>query len=194
MISLDQVRLLEQKVENAVNKILQLQRENAELKERCAFLESQASNLNQKVSNYESDQNQIEEGIVKVLKRLNGVEDAVRTQIELESSNNPITEDTSTVFAENITETVESSDESFQTEIQEETSNLTDYSNTQDFPQSIEENTFQLENSEETLEVPSPETIIDIPKNDFPSDVFNFNEPSFNIEENQQQSNQFDIF
>lgn len=194
MISLDQVRLLEQKVENAVNKILQLQRENAELKERCAFLESQASNLNQKVSNYESDQNQIEEGIVKVLKRLNVVEDAVRTQIELESSNNPITEDTSTVFAENITETVESSDESFQTEIQEETSNLTDYSNTQDFPQSIEENTFQLENSEETLEVPSPETIIDITKNDFPSDGFNFNEPSFNIEENQQQSNQFDIF
>ena len=150
--------------------------------------------MNQKVSNYESDQNQIEEGIVKVLERLNVVEDAVRTQIELESSNNPITEDTSTVFAENITETVESSDESFQTEIQEETSNLTDYSNTQDFPQSIEENTFQLENSEETLEVPSPETIIDIPKNDFPSDGFNFNEPSFNIEENQQQSNQFDIF
>ena len=109
-------------------------------------------------------------------------------------SKNPITEDTSTVFAENITETVESSDESFQTEIQEETSNLTDYSNTQDFPQSIEENTFQLENTEETLEVPSPETIIDIPKNDFPSDGFNFNEPSFNIEENQQQSNQFDIF
>ena len=53
MISLDQVRLLEQKVENAVNKILQLQKENAELKEKCAFLESQASNLNQKVSKTE---------------------------------------------------------------------------------------------------------------------------------------------
>ena len=38
MISLDQVRLLEQKVENAVNKIIQLQKENAELKERCDLL------------------------------------------------------------------------------------------------------------------------------------------------------------
>ena len=197
MISLDQVRLLEQKVENAVNKILQLQKENAEFKEKCAFLESQASNLNQKVSNYESDQNKIEEGIVNALKRLNVVEDAVKAQIELESSNNPITEDTSTVFVENMTETVDSSDTSIPTEIQEESSNPVEYSNPQVFPESsvsVDENTFQLEIPEETLEEANPETIIDIPKNDFPSDGFNFNEPSFETEENQQTSNQFDIF
>ena len=183
MISLDQVRLLEQKVENAVNKILQLQRENAELKERCAFLESQASNLNQKVSSYESDQNQIEEGIVKVLKRLNVVEDAVRTQIELESSNNPITEDTSTVFAENITETVESSDTIISTEFQEE-----NFSSTEPVID------FQLESTENQVEAQNQETFIGSPTDDSASFGFNFDEPSPVAEEPSQNPNQFDIF
>ena len=40
MISLDQVRLLEQKVENAVNKIIQLQKENAELKAQIEKMKS----------------------------------------------------------------------------------------------------------------------------------------------------------
>ena len=61
MISLDQVHLLEQKVENAVAKILQLQKENESLRERCAFLESKANNLNEKVSVFEADQDKIEE-------------------------------------------------------------------------------------------------------------------------------------
>ena len=67
MISLDQVHLLEQKVENAVAKILQLQKENESLRERCAFLESKVNNLNEKVSVFEADQDKIEEGIVNVL-------------------------------------------------------------------------------------------------------------------------------
>ena len=86
MITLDQVRLLEQKVENAINKINQLQKENTELKEKCAFLESKANNLNQKVSDFESDQNIIEEGIANVLKRLNSVEDAIKNTTELDTS------------------------------------------------------------------------------------------------------------
>ena len=86
MITLDQVRLLEQKVENAINKINQLQKENTELKEKCAFLESKANNLNQKVSDFESDQNIIEEGIANVLKRLNSVEDVIKNTTELDTS------------------------------------------------------------------------------------------------------------
>ena len=182
MISLDQVRLLEQKVEKAVSKILQLQKENAELKERCAFLESKAENLNKKVSDFESDQNKIEEGIANALQRLNMIEDSVRSAIELDSSNNPAISEDSAVFEESIPETVESSDSFIPTEIQEDISNQSS------------ENDFQLEIPENQFEDSNQETVIDIPKDDSVLNSFNFDEPTFEMEQNQQNSNQFDIF
>ena len=182
MISLDQVRLLEQKVENAVNKIIQLQKENAELKERCAFLESQAENLNKKVSDFECDQNEIEVGIANALERLNFVEDSVRSAVELDSSNTD-TEDNSAVFEESFSETVESSDTiiSISTEFQEE-----NFSSTEPV------NDFQLESTENQVEEQNQETFIGTPTDDSASFGFNFDEPV--AEEPSQNPNQFDIF
>lgn len=178
MISLDQVRLLEQKVENAVNKIIQLQNENAELREKCAFLESKANNLNQKVSDFESDQNQIEEGIVNALKRLNEVEDAVKSTIELESSVNP---EASALDNDSM------ADEPFNS-----TSYLTEQTE-------IQENTpAETQFSPETY---SNEEVIDLPKEEIESLGFgdldfeqSFNESENAQEMNQPANNQFDIF
>ena len=82
MISLSQVRLLEQKVENAVTKILQLQKENAELREKCELYESKTNKLAEQVSIFEADQTKIEEGIVSVLNKLNSVEDSIKSTQE----------------------------------------------------------------------------------------------------------------
>ena len=182
MISLDQVRLLEQKVENAVNKIIQLQKENAELKERCAFLESQAESLNKKVSDFECDQNEIEVGIANALERLNFVEDSVRSAVELDSSNTD-TEDNSAVFEESFSETVESSDTIISTEFQEE-----NFSSTEPVID------FQLESTENQVEEQNQETFIGTPTDDSASFGFNFDEPSPVAEEPSQNPNQFDIF
>ena len=77
MISLDQVYLLEQKVESAVEKIQQLQAENDALRNKCTELTNALSAKSEQLSNFESDQNQIETGIKKALDRLNSIENSV---------------------------------------------------------------------------------------------------------------------
>ena len=77
MISLDQVYLLEQKVESAVEKIQQLQAENDALRNKCAELTNALSAKSEQLSNFESDQSQIEDGIKKALDRLNSIENSV---------------------------------------------------------------------------------------------------------------------
>lgn len=77
MISLDQVYLLEQKVESAVEKIQQLQAENDALRNKCAELTNALSAKSEQLSNFESDQSQIENGIKKALDRLNSIENSV---------------------------------------------------------------------------------------------------------------------
>ena len=62
MISLDQVYLLEQKVESAVEKIQQLQAENDALRSKCNELTNALSAKSEQLSNFESDQSQIESG------------------------------------------------------------------------------------------------------------------------------------
>lgn len=79
MISLDQVLLLEQKVENAVEKIQQLNAENAALRRKCAELTNALSAKTEQFSSFQTDQGRIEEGILKVLERLNTVENAVHS-------------------------------------------------------------------------------------------------------------------
>jgi len=177
LISLDQVRLLEQKVENAVNKILQLQKENAELREKCAFFESKANNLNQRVSDFEADQNKIEEGIENVLKRLNIVEDAVKNTIEPVS--NKSTEE-STVFVDPISETVDSTplnSDSYFTEAPELEDMISEET---EIESSVEETDF---NPQEEIDIPTP------------SNSFDFDEAVSESETtNIPVSNQFDIF
>ena len=77
MISLDQVYLLEQKVESAVEKIQQLQAENDALRSKCTELTNALSAKSEQLSNFESDQSQIESGIKKALDRLNSIENSV---------------------------------------------------------------------------------------------------------------------
>lgn len=77
MISLDQVFLLEQKVEGAVAKIQQLQAENDALRTKVAELTNALSAKSEQLSSFENDQTQIESGIKKALDRLNSIENSV---------------------------------------------------------------------------------------------------------------------
>lgn len=77
MITLDQVILLEQKVESAVAKIQQLQAENDALRAKCGELTNALSSKTELLSTIESDQSQIESGIKKALDRLLYIENAV---------------------------------------------------------------------------------------------------------------------
>ncbi|HBB43269.1 MAG TPA: hypothetical protein DCZ74_07100 [Treponema sp.] len=84
MISLDQVLLLQQKVETAVEKIKtlkseisQLESENDALRRKCAELTNSLEDKTGLVSSLEAEQNQIEETILKALDQLDAVEDAV---------------------------------------------------------------------------------------------------------------------
>ncbi len=83
MISLDQVLILEEKVENAVSKIEQLTAENAALRRKCAELTNALSAKTEQFSNFQSDQGKIEEEILKALERLNAVENAVHSAAQL---------------------------------------------------------------------------------------------------------------
>lgn len=85
MISLDQVMRLEEKVESAVKKIQQLQEENAALRTKCDELTNALSLKTEQLSNFTSDQNQIEIGIKNALERLDSIENTV-----LKNGENPV--------------------------------------------------------------------------------------------------------
>ena len=74
MTTLDQVHLLEEKVEGAVAKIQQLQAENDALRKRCAELTNAYSSQSEQLSSFSSDKNEIEDGIKKALDRLSVIE------------------------------------------------------------------------------------------------------------------------
>ncbi len=77
MISLDQVILLEQKIESAVEKIQQLQAENDALRKKCSELTNALSSKTEQLSTFENDQTRIESGIRKALDRLSYLENSV---------------------------------------------------------------------------------------------------------------------
>ena len=77
MISLDQIQMLEHKVESAVAKIAALQELNSALRDKNTELEHTNSMLTQRISSFEADQGRIEQGILNALDRLNSMESAV---------------------------------------------------------------------------------------------------------------------
>lgn len=77
MIGLEQVLLLEQKVELAIAKIAELTEKNTSLNSKCKELEESNSLLAQRITSFEADQNKIEQGILHALDRLNSVENSV---------------------------------------------------------------------------------------------------------------------
>lgn len=96
MISLDQVYLLEEKVESAVAKIQQLQAENDALRKKCAELTNALSAKSEQLTTIETDQTQIENGIKKALDRLNSIENSVLKTVSSMNTNgqaaSPITQ------------------------------------------------------------------------------------------------------
>lgn len=77
MISLDQILVLEKKVESAVNKITQLQAENDALRSKCAELTNSLSSKSEQLSSFEQDQGLIESKIVNLINRFNNIENSV---------------------------------------------------------------------------------------------------------------------
>ncbi|MCR5764138.1 MAG: cell division protein ZapB [Treponema sp.] len=84
MISLDQVLLLQKKVETAVEKIAflkgqieQLKSENDALHTKCAELTKALDEKTELVSSLESNQGKIEEGIISALNRLDTMENSI---------------------------------------------------------------------------------------------------------------------
>lgn len=77
MTTLNQVQLLEEKVEGIVVRLQQLQAENDALRKQCAELTNALSSKSEQLSSYTSDQNEIEDGLKKALDRLNYIENSV---------------------------------------------------------------------------------------------------------------------
>lgn len=126
MISLDQILLLQQKVESAVEKISQLQSEisqlNAEndaLRTQCSELSNSLSEKTEQLSHkmeliakFEKDQKTIESGILKALDRLNVIENTVLNSSapDASSKKDDVKTETVTVKTTTTTVTTESSD------------------------------------------------------------------------------------
>ena len=77
MTTLDQVRLLETKVESAVGKIQQLQAENDALRNKCAELTNALDSKTEQLLAFTTNKEEIEDGIKKALDRLNYIETSV---------------------------------------------------------------------------------------------------------------------
>lgn len=101
MISLDQVYLLEQKVESAVEKIQQLQAENDALRSKCAELTNALSVKSEQLNTFETDQSQIEDGIKKALDRLSSIENSVLRTVSSMSQNGQVASSISTQNIQN---------------------------------------------------------------------------------------------
>ena len=106
MISLDQVKLLEQKVESAVAKIQQLQAENDALRTKVTELTNAVSAKSEQLSSFESEQDQIESGIKKALDRLSSIENTVlKTAFSIDknsqATSKPASQQTSTIVTYN---------------------------------------------------------------------------------------------
>lgn len=77
MISLEQIRILEQKVESAVARIRTLSTENRTLKESLERYEGRIHELESMVSSFKAEQDAIEAGIVSALQQLDDLEHTV---------------------------------------------------------------------------------------------------------------------
>lgn len=143
MITLDQVQLLEKKVETIVSKIndLQkqnsaLQRQNSALQEKNRELIEKNSLLMQKISTFEADQNRIEEGILNALDRLNSMENSVLnvgTSVTNEQANTQ-----QTVVSDDKIQKEETTHENTNSQFTQD-SGLTDFSNISETEQNFTE-------------------------------------------------------
>lgn len=80
MISVEQILLLQQKVESAVQKIEQLKSENDALRTKCSELTKALSEKSELLSAFSADEKKIEDGILSALSRLDSVENTLLNQ------------------------------------------------------------------------------------------------------------------
>lgn len=186
MISLEQILLLQEKVENAVSKIEQLNAENAALRRKCAELTNVLAAKTEQFSSFQNNQNKIEEGILAALHKLDAVESKVLESSAASSSSenseevqNPKPEESTQIEQtsdnQNIQSQVESSSEPeiVSENLQEpqpenqwpvidgNQSAQTDSTNANSADQSID-NSLSFENSEKTAEDSSSQPLFDI--------------------------------
>ena len=135
MITLDQVQLLEKKIEEIISIMNNLQKQNFALQEKNRELIEKNSLLMQRISSFEADQNRIEQGILNALDRLNSME------------NSALKVGTSATITQNVQEVVSSNPE---TVVEETTTpnELTNFSNIQTEPEVQEKIEPQQNNSQ----------------------------------------------
>lgn len=87
MVTLDQVLVLQEKVESAVemisslkNRISQLESDNDALSSKCLELTKALDDKTELISKFEEAQNQIEQSILSTIHRLDSVEDAILSE------------------------------------------------------------------------------------------------------------------
>ena len=111
MITLDQIRILEQKVEEAVSLIQRLKQENKDLTAQCVAVEEEKSSLTERISAYEADQERIEQGIIQTLEKLNVIENSVLRVADYSQTAETVQDAQSTFHeAQNMEENISSQD------------------------------------------------------------------------------------
>jgi FtsZ-binding cell division protein ZapB len=77
MISLEQIRALEQKVNQAIQQLSRLREENAKLRSQVKSSQLKTTDLETTITTYKQEQESIEKGILSVLSKLDKLEDEV---------------------------------------------------------------------------------------------------------------------
>lgn len=77
MIKIEQVRLLEQRVQKVISRIGELERENSTLREKLQTYQDRIADLELRIEGFTSNQEEIEAGILSALQRLDEVEDVL---------------------------------------------------------------------------------------------------------------------
>ena len=80
MVSFDQVSLLQEKVESAVQKIVELKAENDALRNKCSELTNALSEKTELLNSLTADEQKIESSINSALDRLATIEDSILSQ------------------------------------------------------------------------------------------------------------------
>jgi len=75
MITVEQIRLLEQKVHQAVERIDLLNQENRSLKSKLEHYQTRIAEFEKLIESFKKDQSEIEQGIITALDELNRLED-----------------------------------------------------------------------------------------------------------------------
>lgn len=152
MVTLDQVLLLQEKVETAVKKItslnervMQLESENDALRSKCAELTKAISEKTELVSTLEDTQAKIEQSILETLNRLDAVQDSILSRddsnVNSVSNSHLVSHEVADVESEQVQPSVAESKSIQENEIEPE-------SQTQIVP---EEESFEFEQKDEVV-------------------------------------------